>query len=85
MEGNMIDRNEIIAAYVFLRKNNMDISDQTLDFMKDAALSVHDSMYGDYCKKCIHNGKQMIYPSGCTGCGGNGEGRNFKLNPSRDS
>jgi hypothetical protein len=76
----MIDRNEIIKAYAFLRENNNDISDQTLDFMKDASLSVYDSINDDYCRKCLHNGKQMLYPSDCTGCGGNGEKRNFKLN-----
>jgi len=25
------------------------------------------------CKHCIHNGDQMLYPSGCTGCGENHE------------
>ncbi len=75
----MIDRNEIINAYVFLRENNSSIPDQTLDFMKDASLSAYDSLHDDYCKKCVHNGKQMIYPSGCTGCESEGGKRNFKL------
>lgn len=75
----MMKRNEIIEAYVFLRENNNSISDQTLDFMKDASLSAYDSLGDDYCKKCSHNGHQMINPSACTGCGSEGEKRNFKL------
>ena len=29
------------------------------------------------CNTCVNNGNQMIYPSGCTGCG-DGEYKNFK-------
>jgi len=75
----MIDRKEIISAYIFLRTHNNTISDQTLDFIKDAALSTYDSLHGNLCSKCIHNGNQMIYSSSCTGCGCNSEGINFKL------
>lgn len=35
-------KNDIIDAYVFLRENNHTISDQTLDFMKNAALKAFD-------------------------------------------
>ena len=69
-------RSEIIDAYVFLRKNNNTISDYALDFMKHASLSAFDSLYGN-CKNCRHNGNQMFYPSGCTGCGTDDEYRNF--------
>jgi len=75
----MITRQTIIDAYVFLREKNNSIPDATLDFIKDASLSAYDSLPDDFCVKCIHNGKQIIYPSGCTGCGSNGERRNFKL------
>ena len=75
-----MERKEIIEACLFLRKNNTTIPDQTLDFIKDASLCVFDSLHDDYCKKCCHNGKQMQYPSSCTGCGINGEKRHFVLN-----
>lgn len=72
-------RNDIIDAYVFLRKNNQSIPDKSLEFMKDAALSAYDSLHDDYCKKCQHNGSQMQYPSNCTGCGSDGEKLHFKM------
>jgi len=72
-----MNRHEIIDAYVFLRTNNHSIPDETLDFIKDASLSAYDALYGVGCKKCLHNGNQMIYPSGCTGCGSDEERRNF--------
>ena len=34
----MITKETIIEAYVFLRKNNTSVPDETLDFMKDTAL-----------------------------------------------
>ena len=74
-----MERKEIIEAYVFLRKNNHNIPTQTLDFIKDASLSVFDSLYDNYCKKCKHNGNQYKYPSPCTGCGGDREKRHFVL------
>jgi len=74
-----MNRNEIIEAWTFLRENNHSIPDNTLDFIKDAALSAYDSMDDDYCKKCMHNGSQMAYPGPCTGCGAHGEKRNFVL------
>jgi len=70
-------RSEIVDAYVFLRTYNHSIPDETLDFIKDAALSSYDALYSVGCKKCIHNGNQMIYSSGCTGCGSDEEKRNF--------
>lgn len=70
-------RQEIMDAYVFLRTHNNSIPDDTLDFIKDAALSAFDKLNG--CKQCEHNGQQMIYPSNCTGCGSNEERRNFTL------
>jgi len=30
------------------------------------------------CKECKHDGNQSIFPSACTGCGGDGEGKNFE-------
>lgn len=29
------------------------------------------------CSGCIHDGEQILFPSGCTGCGADGEFRNF--------
>jgi len=75
----MLTRQSIIDAWMFLREHNHTIPDYTLDFMKDASLSVFDQLNDDYCKKCQHNGGQAIYPSGCTGCGSHNERRNFKL------
>jgi len=70
-------REEIMEVYLFLRKNNSSIPSETLEFIKDAALSMFDSINGDFCKKCLHNGKQQCYPSPCTWCGSDGEGRHF--------
>jgi hypothetical protein len=71
-----MQRKEIIDAYLFLRKNNQSIPDDTLEFIKDASLVRFDALFGD-CKNCKQNGNQMIYPSGCTGCGPHDEFRNF--------
>ena len=71
-----MQRKEIIDAYLFLRKNNQSIPGDTLEFIKDASLVRFDSIFGN-CKNCKHNGKKMIYPSGCTGCGAHDEFRNF--------
>lgn len=34
----MINKKEILAAYKFLRLNNLSISNETLDFIRDASL-----------------------------------------------
>lgn len=72
-------RHEIVDAYIFLQKNQSVISKEMLEFIKDASLSVYDSLQDDYCRKCVHDGFQECYPSACTGCGGEGEKHNFKL------
>lgn len=74
----VIMRKEIIKACTILRDNNT-IPSVVIDFIKDASLSVYDSLNNDYCKRCENNGKQMIYPSECTGCGSEEEKRHFKL------
>jgi len=74
-----MNRRHIIDAYIFLRENNNTIPDNVLDFIKDVSLSAYDSLGDEYCTKCEHNGSQMIYPSPCTGCGGFGEKRHFRL------
>ncbi|BAV39189.1 hypothetical protein BPT24_066 [Tenacibaculum phage pT24] len=44
----MVTKESIMEAYVFLRKNNQSIPDETLDFMKDASLkSLEDLKNGD--------------------------------------
>ena len=76
----MISRETIREAYLFLRKNNQSIPTNTLDFMLDASLSMYEATANDgCCVHCQYNGKQMIYPGECTGCGAHGEMRNFKL------
>jgi len=74
----MLTRQSIIDAYGFLRKNNCTIPDYTLEFMRDASLSLFDQLYDEGCKSCQHNGGQAIYPSGCTGCGSFNERNNWK-------
>lgn len=79
-----MNRQEIIDAYLFLRENNHDISDETLDFMKDVSLRQYDLVYGvpnaEVCDSCVHDGNQPIFPGPCTGCGGDGdEYLNFKV------
>jgi hypothetical protein len=38
----MVSKEEIIKAYDFLRQNNHDISDETLDFIKDNSIKAYD-------------------------------------------
>ena len=75
-----MNKSEIIDAYVFLRENNHDIPDATLDFMKDVSLREFERIEnGRGCFSCASDGLQQIHPGRCTGCGGEGELRNFKL------
>lgn len=39
----MIKRSDILDAYVFLRKKNQDIPDETLDFIKESSLNALDN------------------------------------------
>ena len=48
----MPTKEEIIEAYIFLRKNNTSISDVTLDFMKEASIAALNKQ-----EKEIENGK----------------------------
>ena len=76
----MITKNNIIDAYLFLRKENQSIPSEALDFMKTVALRELEIIEkGRVCFSCKHDGMQMIFKSGCTGCGGDGEYRNFRL------
>jgi len=73
-------REEIIDAYLFLIKNNHSIPDATLDFMKDVSLREFEKITtGSGCFSCRHDGFQMLHPSACTGCGAEGELRNFQI------
>lgn len=75
-----VNRKEITDAYLFLRVHNTSISDATLNFMHDVALREFDKISaGRECFSCVNDGLQGVYPSGCTGCGANGELKNFKL------
>ena len=40
-------RGEIMAAYIFLRENNMSIPSETLSFIKDAAFEKLEKMLED--------------------------------------
>ena len=76
----MINKNDIIDAYVFLREHNQSIPSETLDFMKDVSLRELERVEnGRTCFSCKHDGGQHIFKSGCTGCGADGEYRNFSI------
>ena len=76
----MITKNNIIDAYLFLRENNQNIPSETLDFMKDVSLRELEKINnGRTCFSCKHDGMQSVFKSGCTGCGGDGEYKNFIL------
>jgi len=76
----MIEKNDIIDAYVFLRENNQSIPSETLEFMKDVSLRELEKVKnGRECFSCVHDGFQQIFKSACTGCGAEGELRNFKV------
>lgn len=73
-------KTDIIDAYLWIRKNNSSIPDNVLDLMKDSAIEVLNKMENSReCFSCKNDGFQNIFPSACTGCGGNGELINFKL------
>lgn len=75
-----MNKNEIIDAYLFLREHNQSIPSETLEFMKDVSLRELEKIKdGRDCHSCLHDGFQSIHPSACTGCGAEGELRNFKL------
>lgn len=76
----MIEKNDIIDAYVFLRENNHSIPSETLEFMKDVSIRELEKVRnGRECFSCEHDGFQQFFKSACTGCGGDGELRNFKV------
>ncbi len=55
-----MNRQEIIDAYLFLREHNHDISDATLDFMKDVSLRELERVENcRVCFSCIHDGLQQ--------------------------
>ena len=52
-------KKEIIEAYVFLRTNNMTISSETLEFMKDSSLKALDQAI-NCTHSCIDDSKQLV-------------------------
>lgn len=79
-EARTVNKDEIIEAYLFLRKENKSIPSETIEFMKDVSIREFDRITnGRSCFSCKNDGFQSIHPSACTGCGGNGELNNFKL------
>lgn len=75
-----MNKNEIIDAYLFLRENNQSIPSSTIEFMKDVSLrELGRVKNGRGCFSCENDGFQFFHPSACTGCGGDGELKNFKL------
>ena len=73
----MITRESIVECYVFLKETRPDIPQETLELIKDAALSAYLKQT-NACKNCQHFPYQVAYPSACTGCLTYGR-RNFKL------
>ena len=65
-----MNRNEIIDAYLFLRKNNHSIPDDTLDFMKNASLRALESMNSKSMYKCDKHGG-IGFCSDCAECNTN--------------
>lgn len=68
----MVQRNEIIDAYLFLRENNHSIPSETLDFIKGAALAAYDSRFRkapwpDYEGADLFEGDKIAHPSGKAG------------------
>lgn len=74
-----MNKQEIIDAYLFLRENNHDIPDDTLDFMKNVALRELEKINDGGCSSCEHDGFQTYFPGPCTGCGAEGELKNFEV------
>jgi len=75
-----MNKQEIIDAYLFLREHNHDISDSTLDFMKEVSLRELEKIeHGEVCSSCQHDGHQPIFPGPCTGCSVDDEFKNFKI------
>ena len=76
----MIKEKDIIDAYLFLRKENQSIPSETLEFMKEVSLrELRVIEKGRTCSNCKHDGMQPVFKSGCTGCGADGEYRNFSV------
>lgn len=75
-----MNKQEIIDAYCFLREHNHDISDATLNFMKDVSLRELEKIEnGEPCLTCRFHGQQMVFPGQCTGCGVDGDHKNFQV------
>lgn len=65
----MIKESDILNAYLFLRENNSSIPSETLTFMKDISIrELKKNALTRTCFNCKHDGFQMIFRSGCTGC-----------------
>ncbi len=73
-------KQDIISAYIEIRKTNHNIPDVILDLMKDSAIKTLEDMSINPCNSCANNGNQMLFPSACTGCGADEQLNNFKLN-----
>lgn len=75
-----MNKTEIIKAYLFLRENNHSIPTETIEFMKDVSIrELKKIKDGRECFNCEYDGFQSVFPSKCTGCGGDGEIKNFKI------
>jgi hypothetical protein len=76
----MINKADIVNAYLFLRENNHSIPSETLDFIKAVSIRELEKIEsGRTCFSCKHDGMQMVFKSGCIGCGAEGEYRNFEV------
>ena len=78
----MIKQSAILNAYLFLRENNHSIPSETLNFMRDVSMrELKKIAAARTCFSCKHDGFQMIFRSGCTGCCSDGEEqyKNFEI------
>lgn len=67
----MVTKAEILEAWVFLRKHNNSVPDETLDFIKDSAYEKLEKQEKLNKKKCMC-GKELEYSKGenyCCTCG----------------
>jgi len=79
-ENAMVEEKDIIDAYLFLRKENQTIPSEALEFMKEVSLrELRIIEKSRTCFSCKHDGMQGVFKSGCSGCGAEGEYRNFSV------
>jgi hypothetical protein len=70
---------DLTDLYVWIRQNNQTTPDDVIDFMYKSAKEKLEKINEERdCSNCTGNGNQCVCPSQCTGCGSNGEFKNYK-------